>query len=104
MPSRKHESRRPWKWTVLIPVVFLAGCTTGEKMADMRDGMTRDQVIVTLGQPDGDSHQGNAEVLTYADRLVSGWGFDSADYHVTLTDGHVVAYGPGPILDPAPDR
>jgi len=88
----------------LISVVFLAACTTGEKMTDMRDGMTRDQVVATLGQPDGVSHHGNTEVLTYADRLVSGWGFDSADYHVDLTDGHVVAYGPGPVLNSEPDR
>jgi hypothetical protein len=104
MRSRHHQPHRLWKWTVLISVVLLAACTTGEKMADMRDGMTKDQVVATLGQPDGISHDGNTEVLTYANRLMSGWDFDRADYHVNLTDGHVIAYGPGPILNPVSDR
>jgi hypothetical protein len=85
-----------WKWSVLFCFAILAACTTGEKMADVHDGMTKDQVVATLGAPDGYSRQGNTETLKYADRLISGWGFDRADYQVTLTAGQVVAYGPGP--------
>ncbi|HXQ51026.1 MAG TPA: hypothetical protein VN802_08030 [Stellaceae bacterium] len=74
-------------------------------MADIHDGMTKDQVVATLGPPDGYSHEGNTEVLKYADRLISGWGFDRADYRVDLSFGRVTAYGPGPILhDPPLDR
>jgi hypothetical protein len=69
-------------------------------MAEMHDGMARDEVVATLGPPDGDWHDGRTEVLTYADRLMSGWGWDRADYFVNMTDGHVIAFGPGPILNP----
>jgi hypothetical protein len=69
-------------------------------MADMRDGMSKDQVVAMLGPPDGYARNGNTEVLTYADRLVSGWDWDRADYRVSLSDGRVTSYGPGPILYP----
>jgi hypothetical protein len=75
--------------------VFLAACTTGEKMADVHEGMTKAQVISTLGQPDGFRRAGSTEALTYSDRLISGWSWDRADYQVILIDGHVTAYGPG---------
>jgi hypothetical protein len=71
-------------------------------MTQIHDGMSKDQVVATLGPPDGYSRDGNTEVLRYADRLISGWGFDRADYQVRLSGGQVIAYGPGPILEGPP--
>jgi hypothetical protein len=40
-------------WT-LVMILALAACTTGEKVRmNLEEGMTKDQVITTLGRPDG---------------------------------------------------
>jgi hypothetical protein len=83
------------------PTVALAACpfwcTTGERMADVRAGMTKDQVIAVLGRPDGYAQSGSTEALTYSNRLMSAWAWDRADYHVMLSSGVVTAYGPGTV-------
>jgi hypothetical protein len=60
-------------------------CTTGERMGDIRAGMTKDQVIAVLGRPDGFAQSGSTEALTYSNRLMSGFSWDRADYHVILS-------------------
>jgi hypothetical protein len=72
-------------------------CTTGERMGDIRAGMTKDQVIAVLGRPDGFAQSGSTEALTYSNRLMSGFSWDRADYHVILSKGVVTAYGPGTV-------
>src|SRR5262245_33247262 len=72
-------------------------CTTGERMGDIRAGMTKDQVIAVLGRPDGFAQSGSTEALTYSNRLMSGFSWDRADYHVILSSGVVTAYGPGTV-------
>jgi hypothetical protein len=72
-------------------------CTTGDLMANVRAGMTKDQVIAVLGSPDGYAQSGSTESLTYGNRLMSGFSWDRADYHVIFTSGVVTAYGPGTV-------
>jgi hypothetical protein len=72
-------------------------CTTGERMGDVRAGMTKDQVIAVLGRPDGYAQSGSTEALTYSNRLMSGFSWDRADYHVMFSSGIVTAYGPGTV-------
>jgi len=76
-------------------VVGLAACATGEKMRRLDVGMDRAMVERQLGRPDGFSEQDGYQVLTYKNRLMSGWSWDRADYQVLLEDGRVVSYGPG---------
>lgn len=81
---------------VIIPgliTLLLSACTTGEKISDLSPGMSREQVVKTLGKPDGDAVNGKYELLTYSNRLMSGWGYDKADYKVVLESGKVVQYG-----------
>lgn len=85
------------KW-ILIGVVLLSGCATGSQIKQLHIGMSRAGVISEVGAPDGDSMKGNAEVLTYADRLVSGWKWDRANYVVVLKNKKVVAYGPPQVV------
>lgn len=59
--------------------------------------MSKAAVIAEMGQPDGYQTEGNAEALTYANRLMTGWSWDRADYHVILVNGAVTAWGPGTI-------
>src|ERR1051325_8049476 len=84
---------------VLLVVVscVLCACTTGEKMSCVRPGMTRAQVVGLLGQPDGYRKAGNQEVLSWNNRLSSGWSWDRADYNVIITDGQVTEYGQGQV-------
>jgi hypothetical protein len=100
--SGQGRSRPAWTACVLLSAFVVAACTTGEKMAQIHDGMSKDQVVATLGAPDGYSRDGNTEVLSYADRLISGWGFDRADYQVRLSGGQVIAYGPEPMRHDRP--
>jgi hypothetical protein len=77
--------------------LLLAGCATGEKMRRLDAGMDRQTVEKQMGRPDGFSEQDGYQVLTYKNRLMSGWSWDLADYQVLLRDGRVVQYGPGVV-------
>lgn len=91
LPARRHVA-------LFAFALVGAACTTGENIRmSMRGGETRDEVERMLGRPDGYQRQGSTEALTYANRLISGWGWDRADYIVILTDGRVSSYGPGAI-------
>ena len=66
-------------------------------MSSLRPGMTKAQVIGVLGQPDGYRKIENQEVLSWNNRLSSGWAWDRADYNVILTEGRVTEYGQGQV-------
>ena len=84
--------------------LLLAGCVTGDRVrGGVREGMTKDQVIATLGQPDGFKRNGDAEALQYTNRLISGWSWDRTDYTVILENGHVTQYGPGQVRQEGPN-
>ena len=72
-----------------IVVMALAACATGEKMSQIRPGMTTGQVTAILGHPDGFRQVGDE----YSNRLTSGWGWDKGDYEVAFRNGRVVSYG-----------
>jgi hypothetical protein len=81
----------------------LLGCATGEQMQSVREGMSKDQVIAALGNPDGFQRSGEYEALRYTNRLISGWSWDRADYNVILRNGRVVEYGPGQVRQRDPN-
>ncbi len=89
------------KKTVVLAVViaFLSGCAgTGLNFKNIRAGMSKEQTIQIMGQPDGYESKDNKEALLYANRFVNEWqGWDRADYVVILEDGKVVQYGPRQI-------
>jgi len=80
-----------------LAALTVSGCATGEKMRRLDAGMDRHTVERQMGRPDGFSTQDGYEVLTYKNRLMSGWSWDRADYQVLLKDGRVVQYGPGVV-------
>ena len=89
--------------TVALAACPFFWCPTGERMGDVRAGMTKDQVIAALGRPDGYAQSGSTEAFTYSNRLMSGFSWDRADYHVMLSSGLLTAYGPGTVRqDSAP--
>jgi hypothetical protein len=80
-----------------LPTLFMASCVTGEKMTSLSPGMTKGQVIATLGRPDGYQSEGNYEVRRYTNKLVSGFSWDRADYYAILRDGKLAEYGAGQV-------
>jgi hypothetical protein len=81
-----------------LMLLLMAGCVTGEKVrADLRTGMTRQEVISAIGNPEGVRTSGDSEVLQYTNRLISGWSWDRADYFVVLKAGVVAEYGTGEV-------
>lgn len=85
------------KVLVIVATLALAACATGEQVRKLDVGQDRASVEHALGRPDGYAQMDGYDVLTYKNRLMSGWSWDRADYQVILKDGHVVQYGPGEV-------
>jgi len=87
------------RFALIIAAISLNGCQamiygTASKFSDLSIGMTKDQVIETIGEPvsvyaDGDKHE---EYLIYKKmkHAISAW---PRTYSVTLRDGKVVKWG-----------
>lgn len=82
---------------VFLMIGSLLACAHGSKMQKLRPDMTRQEVIKILGQPDGFKRCGDYESLKYANKLMSGWAWDRADYFAILLNGKLVEYGVGEI-------
>ena len=84
-------------------ILLVAGCVTGEKMTRLDAGMSREQVISTLGKPDGFQTLGEYDAIKYTNRLMSGFSWDRGDYFVIFKNGKVVEYGVGAVRERTPD-
>ena len=83
--------------TIAITMVALAGCFHGEKISRVHPGMSVEDLHCMMGHQEGYKKIGNYEVYSYYNKLISGWGWDRADYHYIVKDGKVVEYGAGEI-------
>lgn len=84
--------------TLVLAVVFLAGCATSGKINSVSVGMTKNQIIDSMGEPDTVSAQGGAEYLNYflcysncGALIMENRGRDW--YYVRLINGTVESYG-----------
>jgi hypothetical protein len=66
-----------------IALLFLVGCASDKKWAQIQPGMTRQQVVAILGQPNGYKLQSDGEILRYSDD----------NRYVKLRNGRVVEFG-----------
>ncbi len=88
----------------LLTSLLLISCATVGKMNKLREGMTKSEVVSTVGSPNGFHRNGEYEALLYTDLLISGWSvfsglsWNRTDYSVILKNDRVVEYGPGKIL------
>ena len=73
--------------SLLAVAFFLHGCATGERMQTVSEGMSKEEVVSQLGEPDGYRRNGDYEALQYTNRLISGWSWDRTDYTVILEKG-----------------
>lgn len=96
--------RRSMKRRVVILVVCCAvsGCATGGKMQKLHEGMSEHDVVAVMGRPDGMTSDGEYKALKWANRLMSGWSWDRADYWVIFKSDRVVSYGPGEVRHEGP--
>ncbi len=88
--------------SIAITATLMAGCITGDGIRNLSPGMTRAEVIQTVGRPDGVQTSGEYESLSYANRLMSGWSWDRTDYFVILKNGVVTQYGNGAVRQEGP--
>ena len=88
---------------IVLLTMILSGCVTGDKFrGDVREGMSKQEVISVLGNPDGVQHDGDYEAFIYSNRLISGWSWDRTDYTVIFLNGKVDQYGPGKVRQEGP--
>lgn len=73
-----------------LAALLLLGCGTASKLNSVQLGMTKDQVIDTIGAPSSTSGMGDTQYLKY--QLCSDWIFTNR-YYVRLTNGKVDAFG-----------
>lgn len=92
-----------YRIVTLLCVLSLVSCAT--KTAALREGLTRAEVINTIGSPDGFQRAGNYEALHYVDHRINSWlltsGFnvEKIDYGVILKNDRVVQYGQGRVIE-----
>ena len=73
-----------------LGVLMMMGCASASKMNAVQLGMSKDQVISSIGSPSSTSEMGTTQYLKY--QLCSDWIFTDR-YFVRLTDGKVDAFG-----------
>ncbi|MDQ7835503.1 MAG: outer membrane protein assembly factor BamE [Humidesulfovibrio sp.] len=79
--------------SLVLAAMLLVGCaTSAKKIADVRIGMTKAEVIQTLGEPSGYGAEGPDTYLNYS-MLEAVGDWDHTKYSVVLRNGQVVKYG-----------
>lgn len=80
---------------VAIAVIFVVGCATENKMTAVSIGMTKDEVVKAIGQPNSNFSQGNSETLKYelSETGDSALSSRAESNYVRLINGRVVSFG-----------
>jgi outer membrane protein assembly factor BamE (lipoprotein component of BamABCDE complex) len=83
---------------LLLSVLFITSCATGEKWGQIEEGMTKKEVRRALGKHDQMKRQGDWTIYYYKNRLISGFSWDKTDYFVIFDpNGKVYEYGHGAV-------
>jgi SmpA / OmlA family len=87
-----------------LPVTLsVSGCLYGESMEKIHAGMTREEVVATLGQPEGTSNTAGRECARYTvtKDFMSRVPWNMSDpYYVCYTDGKVETFGRASVANP----
>ena len=76
---------------ILLSAAFLFACAGSfQRMNNLKLGMTKQDVVQTIGTPDITSASGHVEYLKY---LKNAGVFYTDEYYVRLLDGKVDAFG-----------
>jgi outer membrane protein assembly factor BamE (lipoprotein component of BamABCDE complex) len=82
------------KYVMLMMLLFVVGCgTSAQRLNQVSVGMTKQDVVRVLGNPESVSAANGQEVLVYT--LSNSWNsqFWNSRYQVVIQNGRVVAYG-----------
>jgi hypothetical protein len=82
---------------IALLLFSLISCATGDLRSRIHTGMTKDEVINTLGSPDEYEIQGKYEALKFTKGVGSGWPWKREDYSVIFRDNRAVEFGPGMV-------
>jgi Short C-terminal domain len=82
-------------FVIALVALALNGCATAGKIAGVRLGMTKDEVVAVMGKPASVSAQGRAEYLNFALSETDDQAFYgvTSPYYVRLVDGRVESFG-----------
>ena len=83
-------------------ILALSGCATGEKVRSFQPGMSKAEVVASLGNPDGFKRVGEYEFMKYTNRLISGWSWDRTDYVFVFQSGELIEYNSGEVRERNP--
>jgi hypothetical protein len=83
---------------VLIVCLVLIGCATTSQFVKLELGMTKSQVLDTIGDPDiarGSIHNKYGQLIEVWEynRLVSNWSWEKKRMWVYFCDGHLAQWG-----------
>ncbi len=83
------------KIVLLVAVTIIAGCATAQKINNVQVGMSKEQVITTMGKPASVSAKGGVEYLNYSLSETDDQAFYgiTSPYYVRLVNGIVDAFG-----------
>ena len=87
----------------LVLALLLSGNANAElfsfskKMQKLSPGDSPSIVEKKLGKADGFKVRGKSTVYHYNHKLISGWAWDRADFHVIFEDNKVIEYGMGEV-------
>lgn len=82
-----------------VIMILISSCATGAKVTNLDPGMSSEQVIQTMGKPDGYQQRGEYKIFKYTNRLISGWSWDRTDYIFIFKDDKLVEYGAGQVRE-----
>ena len=85
------------KLVVLSIILFFAGCASSGKVSRLHKGMTEQQVIELLGQPDDIQTKGAYKAFKYSRKMGNEWASDKPAYHVIFRDGKLTHNGAGTV-------
>lgn len=65
-------------------VLALSACSSTGKISDIDVGMSKQEIVSKLGEPDKVWNDGEMEVLTYMNKKEKIWSLDKHNYRVVL--------------------
>ena len=90
----------------LFVMLFISSNTYGadlfgftKKLKKISPGDSTSIVEKKLGKADGFKTRGDFTVLNYNHKLITGWAWDRADFHVIFKNNQVVEYGMGEVRE-----
>ena len=79
------------------------GCTAGERISGLQEGMTPAQVRAVMGAPTGQQRAGDVLRYEYTNALISGWSWDRADFYAVFENDELTQWGTGEVRQNQPN-